>query len=119
MLGKNKNTELNQIRNLVTLRIAGSYQCVLLMPTSRLTPRSRKITGLLFILAGGLLVVAQLLRFGVVASRWNGTGWASVDTTYLLLTVLMLVVAVLLIRYGWRMRRDGRVSDEPGGGRIS
>lgn len=89
------------------------------MSTSRLTPRSRRIAGLLFIVAGGLLVVAQLLRFGVLASRWNGTGWAGVDTTYLVLTVLMLLVAVLLIRYGWRMRRDGRMSDEPGGGRIS
>ncbi|AYA38403.1 hypothetical protein D3Y59_15920 [Hymenobacter oligotrophus] len=89
------------------------------MPTSRLKPGSRRLVGLLFIVAGGLLVIAQVLRFGVVASEWNGAGWAGVNNTYLIMSVLMLVVAVLLIRFGWRMRRDGHISDEPGGGAIT
>lgn len=88
------------------------------MATS-LSPATRRLVGLMLIVAGGLLVAAQILRFGVTAAEWQQGGWNAVETTYLVLTVLMLAVGVLIIRYGWRMRRDGHVSDEPGGGRVS
>ncbi|WP_400193430.1 hypothetical protein [Hymenobacter sp. B81] len=84
------------------------------MPTTQLKPGARRLVGLLLIVSGGLLVAAQLLRFGVLGAGWQQAGWAGVDSTYLTLTVLMLLVGVLLVRYGWRMRRDGHVSDEPG-----
>ncbi|GAB3837001.1 hypothetical protein GCM10028821_36470 [Hymenobacter jeollabukensis] len=73
----------------------------------------------MLIVAGGLLVAAQILRFGVSAAEWQQGGWDAVQTTYLVLSVLMLSIGVLIIRYGWRMRQDGRISDEPGGGRVS
>ncbi|RAK66719.1 hypothetical protein DLM85_10905 [Hymenobacter edaphi] len=73
----------------------------------------------MLIVAGGLLVAAQILRFGVSAAEWQQGGWNAVQTTYLVLSVLMLGVGVLIVRYGWRMRQDGRISDEPGGGRVS
>ncbi|OON68119.1 hypothetical protein B0919_15835 [Hymenobacter sp. CRA2] len=73
----------------------------------------------MLVVAGGLLVAAQVLRFAVTAVEWRGSGWAGTNTTYLGLTVLMLAVGILIVRYGWRMRQDGRISDEPGKGRIS
>jgi hypothetical protein len=73
----------------------------------------------MLIVAGGLLVAAQLLRFVVSGAEWRAGGWAGVDTWYLVTTVLLLLVGVLCIRYGWRLRLDGRFSDEPGKGRIS
>ncbi|TLM90421.1 hypothetical protein [Hymenobacter jeollabukensis] len=88
------------------------------MATS-LSPATRRIVGLMLIVAGGLLVAAQILRFGVSAAEWQQGGWDAVQTTYLVLSVLMLSIGVLIIRYGWRMRQDGRISDEPGGGRVS
>ncbi|WP_133257012.1 hypothetical protein [Hymenobacter edaphi] len=88
------------------------------MATS-LSPATRRVVGLMLIVAGGLLVAAQILRFGVSAAEWQQGGWNAVQTTYLVLSVLMLGVGVLIVRYGWRMRQDGRISDEPGGGRVS
>jgi nitrate reductase gamma subunit len=86
---------------------------------SSLSPATRRIVGLMMIVAGGLLVIAQVLRFAVSAAEWQQGGWSTVQTTYLLLSVLMLGLGILIIRYGWRMRQDGRISDEPGKGRIS
>ncbi|MCC3157790.1 hypothetical protein LJ737_11120 [Hymenobacter sp. 15J16-1T3B] len=88
------------------------------MATS-LSPATRRLVGLMLIVAGGLLVTAQVLRFGVSAAEWQQGGWNAVQPTYLVLSVLMLVLGALIIRYGWRMRQDGRISDEPGGGRVS
>ncbi|GAB2950131.1 hypothetical protein GCM10027048_14130 [Hymenobacter coalescens] len=73
----------------------------------------------MLIVAGGLMIAAQLLRFSVSAAEWQRGGWDAVESTYLVLSVLMLVVGVLIVRYGWRLRQDGRISDEPGKGRIS
>ncbi|RTQ53263.1 hypothetical protein EJV47_00545 [Hymenobacter gummosus] len=86
---------------------------------STLSPTTRRLVGLMLIVAGGLLVIAQVLRFAVTAAEWQQGGWNAVQTTYLVLSVLMLSLGVLIIRYGWRMRQDGRISDEPGKGRIS
>lgn len=86
---------------------------------STLSPATRRLVGLMMIVAGGLLVTAQILRFGVTAAEWRQGGWNAVQSTYLVLSVLMLVVGVLIVRYGWRMRQDGRISDEPGDGRVS
>jgi uncharacterized membrane protein len=68
---------------------------------------------------GVLLILAQLLRFWVNWREWQEGGWNGVNAYNLTLSVLMLIVAVLFTRYGWRIRRDGHISDEPGGGRIS
>lgn len=84
-----------------------------------LSPATRRLVGLMLIVAGGLLMLAQVLRFGVLAAQWKSGGWPLLNSTYLVLTVLMLGLGVLLVRYGWRLRQDGRVSDEPGKGRIS
>ncbi|WP_345222339.1 hypothetical protein [Hymenobacter koreensis] len=79
-----------------------------------MTPFTRRFTGSLLMVAGALLLLAQLLRFGIAAVEWQRGLWTNTGYTYLVLTVLMLVVAVLLMRFGWRMRRDGHISDEPG-----
>lgn len=86
---------------------------------STLSPVTRRIVGLMLIVCGGLLVVAQGLRLIAVTLRWQAEGWASVSWYEQFLTLLMLLLAVLCIRYGLRIRKDGRISDEPGKGRIS
>ncbi|KAA9338712.1 hypothetical protein F0P96_07785 [Hymenobacter busanensis] len=89
------------------------------MPNSFMSPMSRRVTGSLLMVAGTLLLLAQLIRFGIAAVEWQQGSGDAVGATYLILTVLMLLLGVLLIRYGWRMRRDGHVSDEPGDHSIS
>ena len=84
-----------------------------------LPPASRRLVGLLYMIAGGLLLVAQLINLGKIAYLWRTSLMPVLPVTRLILDVLMLVGAILLLRYGWRVRQDGRISDEPGGGAIT
>lgn len=83
-----------------------------------LSPATRRLVGLLYLIAGGLIVCAQLLRLGAAAYAWQnetvaGSVWATVAD------LLLLTGGIFVLRYGWRVRRDGRISDEPGNGAIS
>ena len=70
----------------------------------------------LYLIAGVTLLVLQMIRLpGHYAAWQNGT----VDTFRLTMSVIAVVVAILMIRFGWRMRRDGKASDEPGDHSIS
>ena len=70
----------------------------------------------LYLIAGITLLVLQLIRLPGHYAAWQSN---TVDTFRLTMSVIALVVAILMIRFGWRMRRDGPASDEPGDQSVS
>lgn len=70
----------------------------------------------LYLIAGVTLLVLQLIRLPGHYAAWQS---GAVDTFRLTMSVIALVVAILMIRFGWRMRRDGKASDEPGDHSVS
>jgi heme/copper-type cytochrome/quinol oxidase subunit 2 len=70
----------------------------------------------LYLIAGVTLFVLQLIRLPGHYAAWQNN---TLDTFRFTMTVIALVVAMLMIRFGWRMRRDGKASDEPGDQSIS
>jgi hypothetical protein len=78
-------------------------------------PASRS-RSFLYLVAGVTLLVLQLIRLPGHYAAWQS---GTVDTFRLVMSVAAFVVAILMIRFGWRMRRDGKASDEPGDQSIS
>ncbi|RYU84427.1 hypothetical protein [Hymenobacter persicinus] len=62
----------------------------------------------LYLLLGTLLLVVQALRFPQFYSDWAAN---SLDTTRLVISMIGIVVALFMLRTGWRLRRTSRQND--------
>ncbi|GAB3233740.1 hypothetical protein GCM10027346_22070 [Hymenobacter seoulensis] len=65
----------------------------------------------MFLTAGFLLLLGQLLRLWVVYQEYQRLGTEAITSTQLVLNLMMLVGAMLLLRYGWRERRGNDTID--------
>ena len=69
-----------------------------------LSPASRRLTGLLCIVSGGLLAAGLVLKVGVAVYGWRTAGAGSPPALLLALNLLGVLASGLLVRYGVRMR---------------
>ncbi|MBX0291266.1 hypothetical protein K3G63_12505 [Hymenobacter sp. HSC-4F20] len=76
-----------------------------------LRPSTQRLVGWLFLLAGFLLVLGVMLRLGVVYYEYQQVGSNGLQSGRLLLSLLMLVAALMMLRYGWRARRGNDTVD--------
>ncbi|MET4105437.1 hypothetical protein [Hymenobacter sp. UYP22] len=76
-----------------------------------LPPTTRRLVGLLFLLAGFLLLLGVALRLYVVYDTYQRLGADAVASTQLVIYLIMLVGAVMMLRYGWRERRGNDTVD--------
>ncbi|MDU0369427.1 hypothetical protein ACFPAF_03400 [Hymenobacter endophyticus] len=76
-----------------------------------LPPTTRRLVGLLFLLAGFLLLLGVALRLYVVYDTYQRLGADAVASTQLVIYLIMLVAAVMMLRYGWRERRGNDTVD--------
>jgi membrane protein implicated in regulation of membrane protease activity len=70
-----------------------------------LPPVTRRIVGMMTVLAGFMLLVAFFLRMGVTYFAYQQAGTAALYNRELLMSLLLLVGSMLLLRYGWRTLR--------------
>lgn len=83
----------------------------LLLMSWPLPPTTRRLVGWLFLIAGFLLLLGVGLRLGVVYYEYQQLGSAALNSTRLILSLMMLVAAMLMLRYGWRERRGNDTVD--------
>ena len=76
-----------------------------------LPPATRRLTGLLCMLSGGLLAVGLLLKIYLGVYAWSTAGYQSPLALLLSFNLVGLLASGLLVRYGLRMRRN----DPPAG----
>ena len=78
-----------------------------------LPPATRRLTGLLGMMSGGLLALGLLLQVAVGVYSWNTAGAASPSVVLLLVNLLGLLASGLLVRYGRQLRRGDAPTDGP------
>ena len=83
------------------------------MATPPLPPATGRLVGWLLILAGILLGLGLLLQLSLEAYQYTQASTAAPDLGRLALSILGLVGASLLVRYGRRLWRGGHLSDGP------
>ncbi|WP_303310218.1 hypothetical protein [Hymenobacter sp. BT730] len=92
------------------------------------TPAGRRLSGLLLIILGSIGAALMLVRTVTqlyLSGMLPGSGLLPEQTVPLvplqdwLLTLATFAAFIIIIRYGRRMRRDARISDEPGDHSIS
>lgn len=83
----------------------------LLLMSWPLPPTTRRLVGWLFLIAGFLLLLGVGLRLGVVYYEYQQLGEGALNSTRLILSLMMLVAAMLMLRYGWRERRGNDTVD--------
>lgn len=72
-----------------------------------LPPVTRRIVGMMTILAGFMLLVAFILRMGITYYAYKQAGSAAIYNREFLMSLLLLAGSGLLLRYGWHTwRRD-------------
>lgn len=76
-----------------------------------LRPATHRLVGWLFLIAGFLLLLGVVLRLGVVYYEYQALGSASLNSTRIILSLMMLVAALMMLRYGWRARRGNDTVD--------
>lgn len=76
-----------------------------------LPPATRRLVGLLFLLAGVLLLIGVGLRLSVIYYEFQRLGSEAINSTRLILSLVMLVTAILMLRYGWRERTGNHTVD--------
>ncbi|MCA8831770.1 hypothetical protein [Hymenobacter pini] len=76
-----------------------------------LPPRTRRFVGLLFLIAGFLLLLGVALQLYVVYDAFQRMGNEAVSSTRLILLLMMVVGGVMMLRYGWRERRGNDTVD--------
>lgn len=72
-----------------------------------LPPVTRRLVGMMNMLAGFMLLTALALRMGVTYYAYKQAGLAAFYNREFLFSLMLLVGAFLLLRYGWRMMRRG------------
>jgi hypothetical protein len=70
-----------------------------------LPPVTRRIVGMMNVLAGSMLLVALVLRLVITYYAYQQAGVAALYNRQLVVSLLLLASGVLLLRYGWRMMR--------------
>ncbi|ALD20003.1 hypothetical protein [Hymenobacter sp. DG25A] len=92
------------------------------------SPAGRRQFGLLLIILGGIGAALMLVRTVTqlyLSGMISGAGFLPDQPDQLvpmqdwLLTLATFAAFIIIIRYGRRMRRDARISDEPGDHSIS
>lgn len=83
----------------------------LLLMSWPLPPTTRRLVGWLFLIAGLLLLLGVGLRLGVVYYEYQRLGEEALNSTQLVMSLMMLVAAMLMLRYGWRERRGNDTVD--------
>lgn len=70
-----------------------------------LPPVTRRLVGMLNMLAGFMLLAALVLRLGVTYVAYRQAGPAALYNREMVLSLAVLVGGVFLLRYGWRLLR--------------
>ncbi|WBA40618.1 hypothetical protein [Hymenobacter canadensis] len=70
-----------------------------------LPPVTRRIVGMMTVLAGFMLLVAFFLRMGLTYYAYKQAGPAAIYNREFLMSLLLLAGSGLLLRYGWRTWR--------------
>ncbi|RSK37093.1 hypothetical protein [Hymenobacter metallilatus] len=76
-----------------------------------LPPATRRLVGLLFLIAGFLLLLGVALRLYVIYDAYQRLGADAVGSTQLILSLMMVIGGVMMLRYGWRERRGNDTVD--------
>ncbi len=77
-----------------------------------LPPVTRRLVGMLNMLAGFMLLSALTLRLVVTYWAYRQAGVAALYNREMVLSLMVLVGGVFLLRYGWRLlRRQGGTVD--------
>jgi hypothetical protein len=69
------------------------------------------LVGLLFLLSGALLVIGEALRMYVLYTLYSTQGPESITSVQLIINLTLLVLGLLMLRYGWRERRGNDTVD--------
>ncbi|GAA4014727.1 hypothetical protein GCM10022408_29960 [Hymenobacter fastidiosus] len=64
--------------------------------------------GILYLVAGVLLLVVQGIRFSGFYADWQA---GRLDSTRVVISMMGLVAAMFLLRTGWRLRRNSDQND--------
>ena len=75
------------------------------------TPATRRIIAWLFLTAGILLVLGVSMQLWIIYAEYQRLGSGSLNSTALVLRLMMLVAAVMMLRYGWRELRGNDTID--------
>ncbi|MBT9394717.1 hypothetical protein KLP40_16220 [Hymenobacter sp. NST-14] len=76
-----------------------------------LPPATRRLVAWLFLTAGFLLLLGVGLQLWVMYAEYQRLGNAALSSTALVVRLIMLVAAVMMLRYGWRERRGNDTVD--------
>ncbi|MBT2556314.1 hypothetical protein J7E24_00805 [Hymenobacter sp. ISL-91] len=75
------------------------------------TPATRRIIAWLFLTAGILLVLGVSMQLWIIYAEYQRLGPGNLNSTALVLRLMMLVAAVMMLRYGWREIRGNDTID--------
>lgn len=81
--------------------------CTYTVKMAPLPPITRRLVGMLNMLAGIMLLMALVIRMGVTIYAYRQAGPAAFYNREFLFSLLLLASSFLLLRYGWRMLRQG------------
>jgi len=76
-----------------------------------LPPATRRLVGFLFLTAGFMLLMGVGLRLYVVYDAYQRLGTDALAAQQLVLYMIMLIAALMMLRYGWRERRGNDTVD--------
>ncbi|TGD81418.1 hypothetical protein [Hymenobacter wooponensis] len=76
-----------------------------------LSPPTRRLVGLLFLLSGALLVIGEALRMYVLYTLYATQGPNAITSVQIVINLTLLVLGLLMLRYGWRERRGNDTVD--------
>ncbi|RSK51147.1 hypothetical protein [Hymenobacter rigui] len=72
---------------------------------------TRRLVGVLFLIAGFMLLLGVVLRLYVVYDAYQRLGADAVASTQLVVYLMMMIGALMMLRYGWRERRGNDTVD--------
>ncbi|NVO30167.1 hypothetical protein [Hymenobacter lapidiphilus] len=75
------------------------------------TPATRRVIAWLFLTAGILLVLGVSMQLWVIYAEYQRLGSDNLNSTALVLRLMLLVTAVMMLRYGWRELRGNDTVD--------
>ncbi len=76
-----------------------------------ISPATRRLVAWLFLTGGLLLLLGVGLQLWIMYAEYQRLGQSGVGSVALVLRLIMLVAAVMMLRYGWRERRGNDTVD--------